>query len=154
MNHTGKLNRILLVMCILMCVFVSSVIAGEVQNPADNSARIPVLNDTITTTTAPSLQNLPVHSTPPNKAPVNPAYLRYLQQQQAAKLSSLTSKTADPEKPARHTQPELSLSMKICRISGEHLLSMTQDCPLLLAPINTLRFLHTMTSGHWDGSLR
>ena len=99
MNHTGKLNRILLVMCILMCVFVSSVIAGEVQNPADNSARIPVLNETITTTTAPSLQDLPVHSTPPNKAPVNPAYLRYLQQQQAAKLSSLTSKTADPEKP-------------------------------------------------------
>jgi len=99
MNQAGELKKILLVLCILMSVLIPSVFAGDLQNPVDNTAQIPILNETKTTTTAPGSQNLPIHSTPPNMAPVNPAYLRYLQQQQAAKLSSTNSMTNDPVKP-------------------------------------------------------
>lgn len=119
MIHAGELNRILLVICILMCVFVSSVIAGEIQNPADNSARIPVLNKTITTTTTPGLQDLQVYSTPLKKAPVNPAYLQYQQQQQAAKLSSVNSMTTDPKKPvSSHATGAIPLYEDISHIRG------------------------------------
>ena len=111
---------ILLVMCILICVFVSSVAAGEMQSSGDGSARIPVLNETITTTTHIS-QDLPVISTPPNMAPVNPAYLRYLQQQQqvTGKLSSVTSIASEPQKPvSSHATGIIPLYEDISHLRG------------------------------------
>jgi len=83
MNYAGEVKRILLVLCILICVVVSSATAGAITNPEDDSFRIPVSNVTIATTTMLPLQEPLLISTPPlGMAPVNPAYLRYLQQQQ------------------------------------------------------------------------
>ncbi len=81
MNRSRNIHQFLLVACILVCVFVSSVAAGEMQDSADNATQVSVLQDSVAKTT-PLTQDIPVSTRPPNMAPVNPAYLRYMEQQQ------------------------------------------------------------------------
>jgi len=82
MSQSGNIQRLLLVTCVLLCIFVSSVAAGEIQGSADNATQVPVLQETITAPTMTTAQDLPVISRPANMAPVNPAYLQYMEQQQ------------------------------------------------------------------------
>jgi C1A family cysteine protease/outer membrane protein assembly factor BamB len=104
MNQAGELQRILLVTCILLSIFVLPVAAGEMRDPTDDSTRIPILNETVATTTTTIPADLLVISTLPNMAPVNPAYLRYQEQQQRQQqtageqdsLDSLTGSSVIP----------------------------------------------------------
>ncbi len=103
MSRSGIIQRLLLVTCVILCVFVSAVTAGESQDFADNTTQVPVVQEHVATTTTPIVQDLPVIARPSNMAPVNPAYLRYLQEQQQKQASgeqdsfnSLMSTTGTP----------------------------------------------------------
>ncbi|MFA7304156.1 MAG: lectin like domain-containing protein, partial [Methanoregula sp.] len=87
MSRSGNIQRLLLVTCVILCVFVSAVTAGESQDFADNTTQVPVVQEHVATTITPIVQDLPVIARPSNMAPVNPAYLRYLQEQQQQQAS-------------------------------------------------------------------
>jgi len=127
MNRSWNIYQFLLVACILVCVFVSSVAAGEMQDSADNATQVPVLQDSVAKTT-PLTQDIPVSTRPANMAPVNPAYLRYMEQQQqtAGGLDALDSFTVSSGIPiSSHATGAIPLYEDLSHLKGTYVVDDT-----------------------------
>ncbi|MFA5213944.1 MAG: lectin like domain-containing protein, partial [Methanoregula sp.] len=121
MNRSRNIHQFLLVACILVCVFVSSVAAGEMQDSADNATQVPVLQDSVAKTTS-LTHDIPVSTRPANMAPVNPAYLRYMEQQQTAGgQDALDSFTVSYEVPvSSHATGAIPLYEDLSHLKGTY----------------------------------